>query len=54
MSGEPTYGHPGLRRMLGPGDRLPDVPVVDPEGRAVSLARLGGEDMLLIFLRHLT
>ncbi len=39
---------------LGPGDRLPDVPVVRPEGGAVSLRDdLRGEAVLLVFLRHL-
>jgi peroxiredoxin len=47
-------GQPGLNRMLRPGDPLPDVPLTAPDGEAVSLARLGVEHRLLIFLRHLT
>lgn len=39
---------------LGPGDRLPDVPVVRADGHTVSLRDdLRGEAVLLIFLRHL-
>jgi hypothetical protein len=38
---------------LGPGDPLPDLPLVGPGGEQVSLARVGGEGALLIFLRHL-
>lgn len=40
---------------LGPGDLLPDVSVVRPDGAAVSLRDdLAGEATLLIFLRHLS
>ncbi len=39
---------------LGPGDRLPDVSVVRPDGAAVGLRDdLAGEATLLVFLRHL-
>jgi hypothetical protein len=39
---------------LGPGDRLPDAPVVRPDGAARSLRDdLAGEATLLVFLRHL-
>ncbi len=36
------------------GDRLPDVPVLDPDGGEMTLRRAAGGDALLIFLRHLT
>jgi len=40
---------------LGPGDSLPDVPVVRPDGATVSLRDdLVGEATLLVFLRHLS
>lgn len=41
---------------LGRGDALPDLPLVAPDGASTalaSLAGLGGEATLLIFLRHL-
>lgn len=42
------------RVTLGPGALLPDVPVVRPDGAAVSLRDdLAGEATLLVFLRHL-
>ncbi len=40
--------------VLRPGDRLPDLPLAAPDGEAASLARLGNEHLLLVFLRHLT
>jgi peroxiredoxin len=39
--------------MLRPGDPLPELPLVTPEGRRVSLRALAGEATALIFLRHL-
>jgi len=40
---------------LGPGDPLPDVPVIRPDGAAVGLRDdLAGEATLLVFLRHLS
>lgn len=39
---------------LGPGDPLPDLPLLTPAGEQVSLAALRGEATLLVFLRHLT
>jgi peroxiredoxin len=38
---------------LGPGDRLPDLALTDTQGRTVRLSSLGGEETLIIFLRHL-
>jgi hypothetical protein len=38
---------------LGPGDPLPDVPLVAPSGDTVALRGFAGEHALLIFLRHL-
>jgi peroxiredoxin len=38
---------------LRPGDPLPDLTLLDTEGREVALAALGGEETLIIFLRHL-
>jgi peroxiredoxin len=38
---------------LRPADRLPDLTLTDTRGRAVPLAALGGEQTLVIFLRHL-
>ena len=38
---------------LRPGDPLPDVTLCDTSGREVALGALGGEETLIIFLRHL-
>jgi peroxiredoxin len=38
---------------LRAGDPLPDVPLRDVAGDAVSMRRFGGEHTLVIFLRHL-
>jgi len=38
---------------LAAGDRLPDLALADTAGHTVSLASLTGEEMLMIFLRHL-
>jgi hypothetical protein len=38
---------------LRPGDALPDLALQDAAGGAVPLAVLGGEETLVIFLRHL-
>lgn len=40
--------------MIEPGDRLPDLPLVRPDGSAAPLRDdLRGEAALLVFLRHL-
>jgi peroxiredoxin len=39
--------------VLKPGDKLPDIALVTPDGLTGSLAELRGEAMALIFLRHL-
>ena len=41
------------RRMLGPGDRIPDLPLLRPDGGKRSLRAFEGEATALIFLRHL-
>jgi len=38
---------------LGPGDPLPDVPLVRAGGGQASLADLRGAATLIVFLRHL-
>ncbi len=38
---------------LGPGDRVPDLPLLTPSGERTSLAEFAGEATALIFLRHL-
>jgi peroxiredoxin len=38
---------------LAPGDPLPDVPLVRPDGGRASLADLRDRASLLVFLRHL-
>jgi peroxiredoxin len=38
---------------VGPGQTLPDIPLIDTTGRTVSLARLGDQETLVIFQRHL-
>jgi peroxiredoxin len=35
------------------GDLLPDLALRDTGGRSVRLAALRGEEMLIVFLRHL-
>jgi len=35
------------------GDPVPDLALLDPDGREVSLRSLAGEATALIFLRHL-
>jgi len=39
--------------VLGPGDLLPDLPLVTPSGETTSLHAFRGEAVVLIFLRHL-
>ena len=39
--------------MLRPGDPLPELPLVTPRDRQVSLRALAGEATALIFLRHI-
>jgi hypothetical protein len=39
--------------VLRPGDPLPELPLVTPGDRRVSLRELAGEATALIFLRHL-
>ncbi len=38
---------------LAPGDLLPEVALSDTAGRTVRLSALRGEEMLIVFLRHL-
>jgi peroxiredoxin len=38
---------------LGPGEKLPDIPLTDTAGETTSLADLGGSETLIIFQRHL-
>jgi peroxiredoxin len=38
---------------LRPGQTLPDIPLTDTTGRTVSFARLGDQETLVIFQRHL-
>lgn len=38
---------------LAPGDLLPDLALGDTAGRRVALRDLAGEEMLIVFLRHL-
>lgn len=35
------------------GDPLPELTLTDSSGRDVALAALGGEETLIVFLRHL-
>jgi peroxiredoxin len=39
--------------VTGPGDPLPDVPLVTAGGEQVSLTELAREPALIVFLRHL-
>jgi peroxiredoxin len=39
--------------MLRPGDRVPDLPLLGPDGARRSLRDFEGEATALIFLRHL-
>jgi peroxiredoxin len=39
--------------VLEPGDRVPDLPLLTPQGVTVSLRGFEGEATALIFLRHL-
>jgi len=39
--------------MLGPGDPIPDLPLLAPDGSTASLRDFAGEATALIFLRHL-
>lgn len=39
--------------VLGPGDHVPDLPLLTPQGDHVSLRGFEGEPTALIFLRHL-
>ncbi len=46
--------YPHVREApLAPGDRLPDLALSDTAGHPVPLAALTGQEMLMIFLRHL-
>jgi peroxiredoxin len=38
---------------LAPGHQLPALALTDTQGRTVPLSTLGGEETLIIFLRHL-
>ena len=38
---------------LAPGARVPDLPLLDARGEAISLRAFEGEATALIFLRHL-
>ena len=38
---------------LAPGHKLPELAVTDTQGRTVPLSSLGGEETLIVFLRHL-
>lgn len=38
---------------LSEGDRLPELALRDSSGSEVSLRALGGEETLILFLRHL-
>ncbi len=38
---------------LSEGDPLPELTLIDSSGREFALAALGGEETLIIFLRHL-
>lgn len=42
-----------LVHHVRPGDPLPDLTLLDTKGHEVALASLGGEETLIIFLRHL-
>jgi len=42
-----------MSAVLRPGDPIPDLPLVAPDGRAASLHDFAGEATALIFLRHL-
>jgi peroxiredoxin len=39
--------------MLKPGDLLPDIELLLPDGQPLRLAQLRGRPVVLIFLRHL-
>jgi hypothetical protein len=39
--------------VLRPGDRLPDLPLLTPDGQFRSLRAFAGEATALVFLRHL-
>jgi len=46
--------YPHVREApLAPGDRLPDLALSDTAGHTISLVALTGQEMLMIFLRHL-
>jgi peroxiredoxin len=38
---------------VGPGDPAPELPLLTSAGERTTLAALGGEAVLLVFLRHL-
>jgi len=38
---------------MGPGDRAPEVPLLDASGGETSLAAFRGEAVVLVYLRHL-
>ncbi len=49
-----TRLYPHVREApLAPGDRLPDLALSNTAGHTVPLAALTGQEMLMIFLRHL-
>ena len=39
--------------VIEPGDRIPDLPLLEPGGGTRSLRAFEGEPTALIFLRHL-
>ncbi len=53
MTGLGGSPHPTGRMPLGPGDPLPDLPLLAAGGERASLADFRGEASVLIFLRHL-
>lgn len=42
-----------MTRQLSEGDPLPALTLTDSSGGELDLAALGGEEMLIVFLRHL-
>ena len=43
--------HPGMSKLITPGDRAPDFEAEDVEGRRIRLSQYRGRPVVLAFLR---
>lgn len=43
--------HPGMSKLITPGDRAPDFEAEDVDGRRIRLSQFRGRPVLLAFLR---